>query len=300
MDMNINKQKPIIDELKLIVDNELCCAYGQSGIGGRKENQDTYGGIGTNDVIILTVCDGMGGMAGGQIASNIAVKEILRYLSSLSTDKMGLDEVRNAVYSANEAIYKYSIETPKLRGMGTTAIVVVIMKDAAYLAHVGDSRIYLIRKGRKIFRTFDHSRVFEMVKQGLMSEEQARQSAFSNIITRALGIKPNVDVEVERLPYKKDDRFILCCDGIWNIDPEQDMLKLFAANGKTHDVITNITETVNDKGIERGGEYDNLTIIMADMKKNSTFQYGFFHSVRERIASYYKLNIRKNVKKNNP
>lgn len=297
MDANLNIQKPVVDELQLIVDNDLCCACGQSGVGGRKENQDTYGGIGSNDIVILTVCDGMGGMAGGQTASNIAVREIIKFLSVIPADKICIEDVKESVLYANEAIYKHAVEVPQLRGMGTTATVVVITKKAAYVAHVGDSRIYLIRKGKKVFRTFDHSKVFEMVQQGMMTEEQARQSSFSNIITRALGIRPTVDVEVNTIPYKKGDRFILCCDGIWNTDAEPDMLKLFVSKGSTQEVVNNITKVVNNKGIERGCEHDNLTIIMADMKENSDFQYSIFHNTLERISSHCKIFKRKNGKK---
>ncbi|WP_407402792.1 PP2C family protein-serine/threonine phosphatase [Sodaliphilus sp.] len=298
MDVNLNIQKPVVDELQLIVDNDLCCACGQSGVGGRKENQDTYGGVGNIDIVILTVCDGMGGMAGGQTASNIAVREIIKFLSVIPADKICIEDVKESVVCANEAIYKHAVEVPQLRGMGTTATVVVITKKAAYVAHVGDSRIYLIRKGKKVFRTFDHSKVFEMVQQGMMTEEQARQSSFSNIITRALGIRPTVDVEVNTIPYNKGDRFILCCDGIWNTDAEPDMLKLFVSKGTTQEVVNNITKVVNNKGIERGCEHDNLTIIMADMKENSDFQYGIFHNTLERISSHCKIFKRKNGKKN--
>lgn len=298
MDANKDIQKPVVDELQLIVDNNLCYACGQSGVGGRKENQDTYGGIGNNDIVILTVCDGMGGMAGGQTASNIAVREIIKFLSVIPADKICIEDVKESVLHANESIYKHAIEVPQLRGMGTTATVVVITKKAAHVAHVGDSRIYLIRKGKKVFRTFDHSKVFEMVQQGMMTEEEARQSSFSNIITRALGIRPTVDVEVKTIPYKRGDRFILCCDGIWNTDAEPDMLRLFVSKDSTQEVVKNITKVVNNKGIERGGEHDNLTIIMADMKENSEFQYNIFHDTLERISSHYKIFNIKNGKKN--
>lgn len=297
MDANLNIQKPIVDELQLIVDNELCCACGQSGVGGRKENQDTYGGIGNNDIVILAVCDGMGGMAGGQTASKIAVREIIRFLSVIPADKISIEDVKKSVQHANEAVYQHAVDVPQLRGMGTTATVVVLTKKAAHVAHVGDSRIYLIRKGKKAFRTFDHSKVFEMVQQGMMTEEQARQSSFSNIITRALGIRPTVDVEVNTIPYKKGDRFILCCDGIWNTDAEPDMLKLFISNDSTQEVVKNITKTVNNKGIERGCDHDNLTIIMADMKESSDFQYSIFHDIFECISSQCKIFKKRNGKK---
>ena len=158
--------------------------------------------------------------------------------------------------------------------MGTTATVLVLTPEAAYLTHVGDSRIYQLRKGKKVFRTFDHSKVFEMVAQKMMTEEQARQSSFSNIITRALGIRQKVEMTVEKIPYKKGDRFILCCDGIWNTLPEAEILKLFMAKDKTKDEVEYLTATINGIGVQRGGEHDNLTAIVVDMKQNSTYQHS--------------------------
>lgn len=271
---------PKVDEMKLISNDEMCHACGQTGMGGRKENQDTYGGVATNQAVILTVCDGMGGMAGGQTASYLAVTEIIKTLAETPEDKMGPDAIRHAVENANSSIYQRAVNEPSLRGMGTTATILVLTHYAAYLTHVGDSRIYLMRKKRKSFRTFDHSKVFEMVSQGLMTEEQARQSSFSNIITRALGIRPKVEIEVETLPYKKGDRFVLCCDGIWNTEPEAEILKLFTFDKSPEVTIQKLTEYVNSKGIERGGDYDNLTAIIADMKRKSKYQYGFLHYLK--------------------
>jgi len=277
MEEKINRTSPQVDPAQTISNGELCHACGQSGIGGRKENQDNYAGIDLQDAVILTVCDGMGGMAGGQTASYIAATEIISSLTKTSLDSKVTDAIRVAVENANNAIYQRAVEDPPLRGMGTTTTVVVITKKAAYLTHVGDSRIYLMRKGKKVYRTFDHSKVFEMVSQGMMSEEQARQSSFSNVITRALGIRPQVEMEIVTLPYKKGDRFILCCDGIWNIQPEAEMLKLFVDKDNPEDAVKHLTGYVNSKGIERGGDYDNLTAIIADMKCDSEYQYSWFH-----------------------
>ena len=98
--------------------------------------------------------------------------------------------------------------------MGSTCTVLLINDTSAIVAHVGDSRVYQIRGRNKIFRTFDHSMVFDLVKQKVITEEQARLSAQSNVITRALGIKPDIEVDVVELPYDAGDRFILTTDGI--------------------------------------------------------------------------------------
>lgn len=288
MEENKNRTLPQVDQIQTISNGGLCHACGQSGIGGRKENQDNYAGTDIRDAVILTVCDGMGGMAGGQTASYIAATEIVKSLAQTEVVKKGKDAIRLAVENANKAIYQRAVQEPSLRGMGTTTTVLVITQKAAYLTHVGDSRIYLLRKGKKIFRTFDHSKVFDMVSQGMMSEEQARQSSFSNVITRALGIRPQVEMDIVMLPFKKGDRFVLCCDGIWNIQPETEMLKLFIDKDNPEEALVQLTEYVNTKGIERGGDYDNLTAIIADMKCDSEYQYSWFHYLKRGIGRLWK------------
>lgn len=282
---------PQVDEVKLISNNDICYACGQTGIGGRKENQDTYGGFANEKYVILTVCDGMGGMAGGQTASYTAVSEIIKNLAGTLNDKIP-EAIQNAIKNANRAIYRRASEEPSLRGMGTTATVLVLTNSAAFLTHIGDSRIYQLRKNKKIFRTFDHSRVFEMVSQGILTEEQARQHGNSNIITRALGIRPDIDSQVTKIPYKKGDRFILCCDGIWNTEPEKKMLELFVSTNSPETTIRQLTGYVNSKGIERGCDHDNLTAIIADMKHKSEYQYTLFDYI-----SFFCISIYKKIKR---
>lgn len=274
MNDNLETSSVGLEEAKLIASVGLCDAFGRTGIGGRKENQDSYAGMTVGNNVILTVCDGMGGMNGGQTASRIAVTEIAQTLAETPIEKLGEEAIFKAVEAANAAIYRRALNDPPLRGMGTTATVLVLTPEVAYLTHVGDSRIYQLRNGKKKFRTFDHSKVFEMVAQNMMTEEQARQSSFSNIITRALGIRPKVEMTVEKIPYKKGDRFILCCDGIWNTLPEPEMMKLFLAKSAAKEEVEYLTETVNGIGEQRGGDHDNLTAIVVDMKQKSTYQYG--------------------------
>lgn len=216
MNDNLKTSSVGLEEAKLIASVGLCDAFGRTGIGGRKENQDSYAGMTVGNNVILTVCDGMGGMNGGQTASRIAVTEIAQTLAETPIEKLGEEAIFKAVEAANAAIYRRALNDPPLRGMGTTATVLVLTPEVAYLTHVGDSRIYQLRNGKKKFRTFDHSKVFEMVAQNMMTEEQARQSSFSNIITRALGIRPKVDMVVEKIPYKKviDSFYVVMAFGI--------------------------------------------------------------------------------------
>lgn len=289
---NIKTSDVGLEPLKSIANTNLCIAYGRSGIGGRHENQDSHSGMPSGECVILTVCDGMGGMNGGQTASRIAMSEIINYTLKMPQSEWREETIAGAVGAANTAVYKKSVMEPRLRGMGTTTTVLMITKEAAFLTHVGDSRIYQLRNGKKIFRTFDHSKVFEMVSQQMMTEEQARCSSFSNIITRALGIRPQVEVTVEKIPYKKGDRFVLCCDGIWNCLPEPEILELFTHENATDKEVSFLTETVNGIGFAHGGEHDNLTVIVADMNCDSDYQYSVFRPVGNMLKRLNKRSKR--------
>ncbi len=270
-----------LEEARQLASTELCVAYGRSGIGGRSENQDAYGWGFKEENVILTVCDGMGGMNGGQTASHIAVTEIIQTILACSKEQWTPELLEKAINNANTAIYRKSMSEPHLRGMGTTATVLMLTPEAAFVTHIGDSRVYQLRGEKKIFRTFDHSKVFEMVAQNMMTEEQARTSSFSNVITRALGIRPTVEMKVEKLPYKKGDRFILCCDGIWNCLPESEMLNLYLEKENPLEEVLFLTDKINKIGIHNGGNHDNLTAIIANINKNSQYQYCLFKPMRD-------------------
>ena len=206
----------------------ILTAFAESRIGGRPENQDSYGWKETSLGYLVTVCDGMGGGPGGKTASTIAVSEIITGISEANKDEEIPNIIIKAIRRANMAIIEAGNETPALKGMGSTATVLLISENSAFVAHVGDSRVYQIRSGKKIFRTFDHSMVFEMVQQGVITEEQARLSAQSNIITRALGIKPDVEVSIKEVSFEAGDRFVLCSDGIHGSMPEEEFIKMLS------------------------------------------------------------------------
>lgn len=251
----------------------LCAAFAESRIGGRHENQDSFGSKETKHGFLVTVCDGMGGGPGGKTASEIAVREIILGIDEAGSDEELSNLVIKAVRRANMAILAVATQNPQLRGMGSTATVLLVTAEKAYVAHVGDSRVYQIRGKKKVFRTFDHSMVFDLVKQGVITEEQARLSAQSNVITRALGIKPDVEVELNVVPFKKGDRFVLCSDGIHGTMPEVELIKLLADRKNSLGAVTdNISTTVDNQQRENGGGHDNLTIAMVEMSQNSTLK----------------------------
>lgn len=259
-------------ELKKIYTDDITClvAFAESRIGGRQENQDSYGWAKTPFGYLVTVCDGMGGGPGGKTASTIAVKEIIDSVVAADKEQKLGNIIIQAIRKANMTILEAGSENPKLQGMGSTATVLLVSDKSAIIAHVGDSRVYQLRDGKKAFRTFDHSMVFEMVKQGVITEEQARLSSQSNVITRALGIKPDLEVELNEVPYLKGDRFVLCSDGIHGVLVEKDLVKMLS-NKKRNigSVVDDIATLVDNTGRSGGGGHDNLTLAVVEMNTNS-------------------------------
>lgn len=259
-------------ELKKLHSNEkdIFIGFAESRIGGRPENQDSYLSKQTERGFVVTVCDGMGGGPGGKTASTIAVNEIVAGIEEANQDEENANVIIKAIRRANMAIIEAGNETPALKGMGSTATVLLLTDQSAFVAHVGDSRIYQFRGRKKVFRTFDHSMVFDLVKQKVITEEQARLSAQSNVITRALGAKPDVEVEVQEVPYLKGDRFLLCSDGIHGSMPEEELIKLATEKGRALGPITdNIATVVDELGRREGGGHDNLTIALVETRINS-------------------------------
>ena len=251
-------------------EKDIFIGFAESRIGGRGENQDSFLSKITERGFVVTVCDGMGGGPGGKTASTIAVNEIIAGIDEANNDEESANVIIKAIRRANMAIIEAGNENPALKGMGSTATVLLLTPQSAFVAHVGDSRIYQLRGKKKIFRTFDHSIVFDLVKQKVITEEQARLSAQSNVITRALGAKPDVEVDVQEIPYEKGDRFLLCSDGIHGTMPEENLIKLATEKGKELGPITdNIATIVDELGRREGGGHDNLTLVLIETRINS-------------------------------
>ena len=174
-----------------------------------------------------------------------------------------------AIHRANLAILSAVEENPRLKGMGTTCTALLINKGSAVVAHVGDSRVYQLRCHRKVFRTFDHSLVFGLVKEKVITEEQARLSDQSNIITRALGLDAKLDIEIAERPYEKRDRFMLCTDGIHGTMPEKELIEKATKSKNVGQTVDDIATQVDGEGRRNGGGHDNLTLAIIETKNNS-------------------------------
>jgi len=241
----------------------------ESRIGGREENQDSYGFKDTPIGTVVVVCDGMGGLQGGKTASMIAVNTIIGYLSELSENDNTVVALREAISQANIMILQTGMNNTSLYGMGTTVTAIVLNKKCATVAYVGDSRIYQLRGKTKVFRTFDHSMVFEMVRSGVMTEEQARCSNQSNVILQALGIGPEVSPTIYKLPYLENDRFVLCSDGFWGAMPESEFLKYITKKENIGYMLESVANRIDSVGFASGGHHDNQTAAIIDVKCNS-------------------------------
>lgn len=241
--------------------------YIESRTGGRTENQDFYGTAKTPYGELIVVCDGMGGHNGGRHAAETSVHIILEEVSK-SIDTNPANTLHAAISKANVEIWNESHDNISIKGMGTTVVALLITPEKAICCHVGDSRMYQLRNGKILHRTFDHSHVFEMVKAGLITEEQARLSEKSNIITRGLGIRATVDIEItDNLSYKKGDHFLLCTDGIWGAVPENELVEMVNRNDTVEQIVTELVEKIDAIGFEKGGNHDNLTAVLIKTQK---------------------------------
>lgn len=259
--------------MECIRSNYRIKSFVESRIGGRNENQDSYGFADTSRGFLAVVCDGMGGTNGGKAASMIAVEVILDYVQKSDDQASLMVILSKAISEANKVIINYAQNNPELRGMGTTVTALLINDDAAYVAHVGDSRIYQLRNSKKIFRTFDHSMVFELVKKKVLTEEQARLSSQSNIITRALGTAKDVIVDTQELSYRRNDRFVLCTDGFHSAMNEKDFINVIGKSGDANIILDNASEKIDNIGKSKGGGHDNLTAFIVEPQKDSAKEH---------------------------
>ena len=221
----------------------------------RSENQDAFGSHRLEGFGSYFVCDGMGGHAGGSTASRLAVSVIEQQLA-----QSGLpirERIEAAIREANDAIHQKASRERELRGMGTTIAFVGIdeLRSEAYVAHVGDSRVYHIR-GSVVRRvTKDHTMVQRLVDEGLLTEEQAEHHPNSNIISRSLGGRPEVEVEFTDapMPVQPGDLFVLCSDGLHGLVTEMEIARIVASMPPAEAV-----RKLIDRANEEGG-HDNVT-----------------------------------------
>ena len=214
-------------------------------------SQDTVGNLPN----LFAVADGMGGHNAGDYASSHAVRILVDEIRE-DTDYNPVKVIRHAIETANTEIIEQAQKDEKLRGMGTTMVVATIVGQYAYVANVGDSRLYVVNQEiRQI--TKDHSLVEEMVRMGEMDKETARNHRDKNIITRAIGAVPEVDVDFFEINLDQEDEILMCTDGLTNMVEDADIRNIMLSQRDIAEQAERLVKTAN----ENGGK-DNITVIV--------------------------------------
>ncbi|MFC1812985.1 Stp1/IreP family PP2C-type Ser/Thr phosphatase [Thermodesulfobacteriota bacterium] len=235
----------------------------------KKENQDYHAyfspedGRKNNKGILLAVADGMGGRMGGAIASRITVDNLMEaYYKDMSGNIP--ESLKQAFLKANEAVIAKGQADEELKGMASTLVAVVFKNDKMYHANVGDSRGYLIDENRISQFTEDHSFVASLIKAGAITEEEALNHPEGHIITRAIGLGPELQVDTSQThtKVKKGQYILLCCDGLWGVVSNDEILNTVHKH-RAPDVVC---EKLVEKANKNGGP-DNITVIVARIDK---------------------------------
>jgi protein phosphatase len=214
------------------------------------EDDDGFARLGR----LAIVCDGMGGHAGGEVASQLAVHTIIDAYSDHGGDEPGA-ALKRAIEAANRAVWDKAQRDPGLHGMGTTVVAMALKEGTAYIAHVGDSRCYRVRDGRLDAMTLDHSLVQRLVSDGVIREEDMEQHQDKNVILRSLGVKPDVEVELHAHAYEVDDVYIIASDGVTGLVSKQEVLDVVLHfHDHPHHAAAYLIDLAN-----RYGGYDNVT-----------------------------------------
>jgi serine/threonine protein phosphatase PrpC len=235
----------------------------------RKGNEDSL--FVNPEQNLFVVADGMGGHAAGEIASKVAVESINEFICMTSGDEeitwpFGVDEsmsydgnrLKTAVRYANSKVLDATKESAEYEGMATTVVAALVDDATVNLAHVGDSRAYLYRNGEFSQLTSDHSWVNEQIRGGLISADQARSHPLRNVVTRALGGRAEIDVEMQVHQAVAGDVLLMCSDGLTTMVPDPDIARLLGESGS--DVEATVQRLV-DEANARGGE-DNVTVLI--------------------------------------
>lgn len=229
----------------------------------RESNQDACEcGLFSPDSAWAVVCDGMGGANGGNIASSVALEAIRDHLLAGYREEMSEPDLRNlilnAVSRANEKVFDTAQERESLRGMGTTAVVMVASRGFLRVAHVGDSRAYLKRHscGCVTQITVDHSYVQDLVNFGQITQEEARVHPKRNIITRALGVHDTVQADYAEYDFAPGDMALACSDGLSNYAGEEELASFASQCGRDG---KKLVDTLIDFAVSSGGA-DNVTV----------------------------------------
>lgn len=243
--------------------------FGTSDVGRRRKNNEDYFGIFESDRLFV-VADGMGGHAAGEVASSTAVQAVAEFvaLTAKETDitwPWGVDpnlslvanRLKTAVRFGNQKVLDLSLTKADYEGMATTIVGVLFEENVAHIAHVGDSRLYLINGAGLRQVTVDHSWVLEQVALGVLTNEQARSHPLRNVVTRAIGAGPELNVDMTSHEMAVGDTLLMCSDGLSGMVLDADLERIVRA----HESPKTAAEILVSEANAKGGE-DNITVLL--------------------------------------
>jgi len=252
----------------------------------REHNEDDIGS--DPDIGLWVLADGMGGYNAGEVASGIAVKTTIDLVTEACRRENRADpepetgymrqtiSLRDAIMRANKIIHQTAQSQPQCEGMGTTLVACLFFDNKISIAHVGDSRLYRMRDNRFEQITMDHSLLQELVDRGYYSQEEAQRSTNRNYVTRALGVEPNVEVEIQEVEVQKGDYFLLCSDGLPDMVEDEDIHLTINTFSTSIDTIgEQLIKLTNDNGGR-----DNVSIIVVKAVDSFPATAGVFDKVR--------------------
>lgn len=243
---------------------------GISDVGCTREHNEDFIAW-DNDLGLIVLADGMGGHNAGEVASKMAVENIINNIKGsfgffAETDDEILDEdivsmSLEAISEANYSIFNSASQHPEYKGMGTTLVMALFNGKSVTISHVGDSRLYRYRDSQFEQLTTDHSLYQEMITGGYMTEEEAGQSLNKNMITRALGINDEVEVDVQQQDVQEGDVFLLCSDGLTDLlNDEEISSSIVSSSGDIKSAAETLVNQANDKG-----GLDNISVILMNV-----------------------------------
>jgi len=252
---------------------EIVC---QTDVGQVRDHNEDY--VSSDDRIGLAVlADGMGGLNAGEVASSMTVHLLMDELRAYAegesviehelTESVGLplktQVVRKAIEKANSSVFHVSQTQPHCKGMGTTIVVSMFYDNKLTIGHIGDSRVYRFRDNNLEQVTKDHSFVQELIDKGLYTKDEARASSKKNVVTRALGVAPEVEPEVHEYKVKQGDVFLMCSDGLTDLVGDSDIEKTFRELGSNLSITAgHLVEVANASGGK-----DNISVVLMRINK---------------------------------
>lgn len=257
----------------------------------REHNEDAIGS--DAEIGLMVLADGMGGYKAGEVASGIAVQTITELAAEGAAREQRNDVdpttglmrqsivLRDAVARANKIIYQTAQSQTHCEGMGTTLVAAMFFDNRVSIAHVGDSRAYRLRNETFEQLTLDHSLLQELVDRGFYSEEEAQRSTNRNYVTRALGVEPTVDVEVQEFDVQKDDVYLLCSDGLPDMVEDEDIHLTISTFNASLDVVgQQLVQLTND----HGGR-DNVSVMLAQVLESFAARRSLIEKLSKMFGS---------------